>query len=180
MNNSISHAGGLGLTGSYYSSSTVEQGSVPAFIRIDNEISFSWADGHVIPLDSSSPAPAILAGQSIRWDGYILSPLTDTFRFACWMQHMEATIYIDSTLVFDSISNISVPIDLLAESTYKIIIEANILPAEYSKPVSIELAWATGTMRWSKIPSFFLYDSATNIQNSPFHVAIGSLPYNIP
>ena len=179
LNNSIDHAGGLGLTGSYYSSSIVEPGSVPVTKRIDSDISFSWADGHFLPLESSSPDPVILAGQSIRWDGYLLSPLTDTFQFACWMQHMDASIYIDSILVFDSKYNISIPINLFAESVYRIIVEANTIPAEYSKPISIEMVWSTGTMRWSKVPSFFLYDSAINIQNSPFHVAIGSLPYNI-
>jgi len=93
---------------------------------------------------------------------------------------MDASIYIDSNLVFDSKYNISIPINLFAESVYRIIVEANTIPAEYSKPISIEMVWSTGTMRWSKVPSFFLYDSATNIQNSPFHVTIGSSPYNVP
>ena len=179
LNNSISHAGGLGLTGSYYSSSVVEANSVPAFIRVDDSISFSWADGNVIPLDSSSTIPLKITGQSIRWDGYIVAPLTDTFQFACWLQHMDASVYIDSSLVFDSKYSISTPIALLADSAYRIVVEANIVPAEYSKPVSIELAWSTGTIRLSKVPSFFLFDSAFDVQNSPFHVQIGDNPYSV-
>lgn len=180
LNNSIFHVGGLGLTGSYYSSSIVEPSSIPAIVRIDNDVSFSWADGRLLPFESNSPSTVILAGQSIRWDGYLLSPKTDTFEFACWMQHMDASIYIDSTLVFDSSYNISIPINLFAESSYRITIEANTIPNQYSKPISIELVWSTGLMRWTKVPSFFLYDSATVIQNSPFHVQVGNAPFKAP
>jgi hypothetical protein len=207
LNNSIVQAGGLGLTGRYYSSigimSPLVDGSnefaPPLVTRIDPKVHFSWPTGLILPIvltTGSSPAnfeptgitptAAIpvesiakisdnlvkAVGQTVRWDGYVIAPRTDTFSFATWLVHMNSTIYIDSVIVYDSLSMISQPFDFAVDSAYEIVVEAIVSPEGHNAPVSIQLMWSTPTIKWTSVPSFFLFDAASDIVLSPFPVTV--------
>mmetsp|Transcript_27684 Transcript_27684/g.46479 ORF Transcript_27684/g.46479 Transcript_27684/m.46479 type:complete len:148 (-) Transcript_27684:193-636(-) len=126
----------------------------------------------------------VAAGQSVRWDGYLVAPRTAAFWIVARTVLVNASVYIDDALVFDTALGISAPIDLVQDAAYAIRVVAVALNTEASidipadSPVvsekSIDLRWATGTIREYSIPPFFLYDSATDIALSPFPVNVTS------
>jgi len=207
LNNSVSQPGGLGLTGRYFTSSdgavraaaAVATSTAAAFYsRIDARVQFTWSDGRMIPaqqalqaagtstaaLDQQQQVSVVAAGQSVRWDGYLVAPRTAAFWIVARTVLVNASVYIDDALVFDTALGISAPIDLVQDAAYAIRVVAVALNTEASidipadSPVvsekSIDLRWATGTIREYSIPPFFLYDSATDIALSPFPVNVTS------
>lgn len=70
----FSAGAGTGLRGSYYNQSRAFVG-MPNLVRVDSVINFNWGGG--------SPAPGIINTDnfSIRWQGYIEVPFTDTYTF---------------------------------------------------------------------------------------------------
>ena len=195
LNNSIALPGGLGLTGYYYSSrdGAVDGDRSSAYIRIDSRVSFYWDSGLIVPSDAvatataaalqSGPIPLTDAGQSVRWVGYLLSPRSDMFRVVARASNMDVSIYIDDSLVFDSIAGVEEDINFVLDSTYAIRIIA-IANADYQTqladgsmvhsmlPMSIDLRWSTPSIQEYSIPRFFLYDSADDIAYSPFPVVV--------
>jgi beta-glucosidase len=64
-----------GVVGEYFANDSLK--GTPAFTRVDNEIDFYWETG--------SPAPELPDDNfSIRWTGYIVPPVSGTFKIGCW------------------------------------------------------------------------------------------------
>ena len=179
VNQTNNMAGGQGLMGKYYSD-TQQLAANLVYSRIDPKISFSWPDGLITNKSYLS------LGQSIRWDGYVLAPRTDLFYFRIHSRNVNTTVYIDEMLVFDSFVGITNEVNLIANSVYAIHIEAVISPRYYSsttpsafdsvnvnnQEVELELVWATPTINWGIVSSFFLYDSAEDLLLSPYPVQV--------
>jgi hypothetical protein len=151
-------------------------------MRIDASVMFTWPDGNIIPsaaLSRGASIPLSRAGQSVRWDGYLVSPRTDTFQLFARTSSLNASVYLDDRLVYHATSGINVAVPLVLDAAYRIRVVAssanNVLSggggggAAYR---AIELRWATPTIREYSIPTFFLYDSATDVELSPFPVTV--------
>jgi hypothetical protein len=115
---------------------------------------------------------------------------------------MNATVYVDGVLVFDSSSSSSssseqlgrdqggvpsssssssatttVPSVLVAETAYEIEVFAWVNPASYFQPVAIELVWETPVVVQQRVQQFFLYPGALELASSPYPVAVdGPVP----
>ncbi len=67
--------GKQGVVGEYFANDSLKGN--PAFTRVDNEINFYWETG--------SPAPELPDDNfSIRWTGYIVPPVSGTYKIGCW------------------------------------------------------------------------------------------------
>ena len=112
-------------------------------------------------------------GQSVSWEGFIVPPRTDEFHFRLFMKRMKGSIFIDDVLIYDSVEKIDEMISFMGESAYRIRIEAVVTDAtQWNAPVAIELQWKTPVVKWANIPAFFLFDSAEEVQMSPFPVKV--------
>ena len=179
LNNSLTQPGGLGLTAQYYTTSdgAVDAHSLATFTRIDRSVQFVWPTGALVPspaLSASKSIPLSGAGQSVRWDGYLVSPRSDVFQIAARARNLNVSVYLDDVLVFDSIGTPSVPTALVLDAAYQLRIIATAEPVANSVVMerSVELRWSTPTVREYPVPQFFLYDSAAEIALSPFPVAV--------
>ncbi len=64
-----------GVVGEYFANDSLK--GTPAFTRIDDEINFYWETG--------SPAPELGDDNfSIRWTGYLVPPVSGTYKVGCW------------------------------------------------------------------------------------------------
>ncbi len=71
----VTAEGKPGVTGEYFANAKLE--GDPAFTRTDENINFYW--------ESGSPAPELNDDNfSIRWTGYIVPPVTGTYKIGCW------------------------------------------------------------------------------------------------
>ncbi len=71
----VNAEGKPGVAGEYFANSKLE--GKPAFTRIDKDINFYW--------ESGSPAPGLDDDNfSVRWTGYIVPPVTGTYKIGCW------------------------------------------------------------------------------------------------
>ena len=182
----------------------------PLATRLDAAIAFSWPNGRILPPrrykgddgdDSAGNIGDPGSGQSVRWSGFIVPPRTDTYTFRALLTHMNATVYVDDVLVFDSSSEQSglgheslgtgsssssssaaatssvVPIALAKETSYEIEVFAWVSPASYFLPVAIELVWETPVVVQQRVQQFFLYPGALELASSPYPVAVdGPVP----
>jgi len=189
LNNSLTRPGGLGLNAKYYTTvdGAMNDRSDEAFSRIDPVVQFTWSSGLVVPTNDvkinvgSSAAPRTVplskGGQSIRWDGYLISPRNDYFGIVARSINLNSSVYIDDVLVFDTVSGISASVAMLQDSAYHIRVVTSAAPTLNQAPVarSIDLRWSTATVRENPIPQFFLYDSAEEIALSPFPVNVTAI-----
>jgi hypothetical protein len=190
----MSHPGGRGLNGYYYNNydgAVNNPGSSMGpgikkddqnllYQQIDRKVSFSWMNGFI--LSPSHPNSDNLLskvnilrnlGQSVRWQGYLVAPRNDEFFIYANVQNMNVTIFIDQELVFDSLHNIRKSLPLTGLSAYEIIVLAQVRPTIMEKDViSIDLKWSSWNIQDQIISSFFLYDSAEEVQFSPFQVEV--------
>ena len=119
-------------------------------------------------------------GQSIVWEGYVVPPRDDEFNLRLYTKRMEGSVYIDDKLIYDSIEGISETITFMANAAYYIRVEAVVTGATtWQAPVSIDLEWKTPVIKWARIPSFFLFDSAEEVKFSPFPVNVGGYKTNV-
>lgn len=180
LNNVITHPGGLGLTASYYASTdgAMDQHESSMFARIDPTVQFTWPGGNIIPsaaLASDKSIPLSRAGQSVRWDGYLVSPRSDVFHIVVRTSSLNASVYLDDRLIFDTASGIDTSVQLVLDAAYHLRVVAFSANNDVGGGVSfraIELRWSTPTIREYSIPKFFLYDSATDVALSPFPVTV--------
>lgn len=183
LNNTLTRPGGLGLTATYYTSAdaATDGHALPTFMRIDPVVQFSWPTGLLIPsehLSQNNVVPLRQGGQSVRWDGYLLSPRNDVFYLVARAQNLNVSIYLDDDLVFDTLAGIEAPVRLVQDAAYhiRIIASAVAVRSDQAGAVEVEraidLRWSTATVREYPIPQFFLYDSATEIALSPFPVVV--------
>lgn len=64
-----------GVTGEYFANSKLQ--GEPSFIRTDKNIDFYWETG--------SPAAGLDSDNfSVRWTGYLVPPVTGTYKIGCW------------------------------------------------------------------------------------------------
>ncbi len=183
------------------------------YTRVDEKVSFSWPTGIILPMhitlseseeshvtgtvangygsltvgmDASLEATVRRSGQSVIWTGFVSPPRSDTFQLKLRSVGMSGSIYIDDVLVFDSLEGICESIEFLGQAAYAIVVKASVIQAASQSPVSIELMWKTRVVKWTVIPSFFLFDSAEAVYISPFPVIVGgnwttvNLPSSIP
>lgn len=183
LNNSVNHPGGLGLTGRYYTSvdGATDEHAAPlaTFTRVDPKVQFVWPDGVLVPspvLPRGAFVPLTGAGQSVRWDGYLVSPRTDVFHLVARARNLKVSLYLDEVLVFDTAMAISEPVKLVLDAAYRIRIVAsshnNLIGGQELVAKSIDLRWSTPTVREYPVPAFFLYDSAQDVVLSPFAVVV--------
>jgi len=177
LNYDMDHIGGLGLTGKYYAVADMHGGDSPIVERIDSILSFRWPNGYIIPQSKTISENELKgqirrSGQSIRWDGYLLAPKTDSYTFSSNVKNINVTIIVDGIMVHDSFSKSYQTMHLVANAAYSIYIEAT--SAEYTGNLvtEMEIMWSTPTMRTSLVPTYFLYDSAEDIAFSPFSIAV--------
>ena len=71
----LTSEGKPGVKGEYFSNANLE--GEPAFTRTDENINFYW--------ESGSPAPELNDDNfSIRWTGYLVPPVSGTYKIGCW------------------------------------------------------------------------------------------------
>jgi hypothetical protein len=192
LNHSVTQPGGLGLTGSYYTAAdgATDSRHDATYVRIDKKVQFSWSSGLIVPswdLAAGEAVPLSVAGQSVRWEGYLVAPRSDTFRIVAAAQHLNASVYIDEVLVFDSLAGVTQPVQLVLDAAYAIRVIASSSAntgasgadsADSAKDNGgakwIDLRWSTATVREYTVPTFFLYDSAAPIVHSPFAVTVAA------
>lgn len=184
LNNSVAQPGGLGLTGRYYTSvdGAMDAHLEPTFTRVDHKVQFSWPDGLLVPshaLGNGMFVPLTGAGQSVRWDGYLVSPRTDTFHLVARANNLNVSVYLDDVLVFDTFAGIDEPVKLVLDAAYHLRLVASshnnqalLQQGEENVSKSIDLRWSTPTVREYPVPTFFLYDSAQDVVLSPFPVTV--------
>lgn len=178
LNSSFSRPGGNGLLGSYFSTAAVGPGDEPVAVRLDPQLDFNWPNGFVspVPLVASTieypQYPSLTTGQAIQWNGFLVSPRSDEYTFAVWARHLNASVYLDSALVFDSAHQITQPATLTQFASYEIRVEAVVSPQAFNAPTALTLAWSSPTVLWTVVPGFYLYDSAIEVPLSPFPVRV--------
>ena len=174
--------GGSGLLGSYYTSvdgCLAGTSSLANIVRVDSKVSFQWPSGFVVPskptANTLQTLPLEGSGQSVRWEGYLLSPRTDAFNLSAVVVGLNVTIYCDDQLVFDSFQGISTLVNMVADASYALLVVASAAPsASASGPAarSVNLQWSTPIIRPYTIPTFFLYPYAADVAFSPFTVTV--------
>ena len=173
--------GGSGLLGSYYSSvdGSLRAASAPLanVVRVDPAVSFLWPSGFIIPSSASANSSQVLplerSGQSVRWEGYLVSPRTDTFNLSAITVGINVTIFCDEVLVFDSFQGKSSLVNMVLNGAYHLLVLASVQASSVSpSPVSIDLRWSTKIIPSYTIPAFFLYPFAADVAYSPFPVIV--------
>lgn len=167
---------GSGLIGRYYSSyDGADQDILDSQLltKIDSAIDMFWPTGSLsLSLNGSGNHTSLYgSGQSIRWEGYLVSPRTDIFTISADITNANATIFIDSVLVFDNWGSVSLPLTFVADAAYelRIVLKSAIQDA---LPVSINLIWSTPSVRRHSISQVYLYPQANNVHLSPFPVIV--------
>jgi hypothetical protein len=145
---------------------SVNSGTIPAIVPAAEDLS-AIAGGRL---------PLTLEGQSVLWTGYLVSPRSDRFAIFARTNHFDATIYIDSKLVFDSSTGLQSSIQLVAEASYALVIVGrstrSALANSPTSPALFNLMWSTPTIKPSSISSFFLYPFAQHVAQSPYPVEV--------
>lgn len=194
------HPGGEGLIGYYYNSMdgatnawqglnlpSLKQLDGPVYERLESKISFTWMNGYLLPIDdivdntqqdetiSSTPLLLRKLGQSIRWQGYLVAPRTDSFyQIYANAVNMNVTIFLDHELIYDSSEQITRTLPLTQFSAYEIVIIGKVsTKITETDVISIDLRWVSlSSIRDQSISTFYLYPKAEEIQYSPFPIAV--------
>lgn len=193
--------GGDGLMANYfngYEDAFSSPGGVPVVTRIDSMVSFSWIGGSIVPLatkkkeeieegkemgrgsvgDQSTDSgpfysPLKSNGQSVRWDGYLVSPGSDLFNFTAHTVDINVSLYLDDVLLFDSKSGVSVSVYLKRTAAYRLKVIGYTSIRTLGGPISLILKWCSSTSsRYLEISQSFLYSSSQEIAYSPFSVNV--------
>lgn len=187
---SFTHPGGNGLRGNYYNSASVglangENTLNPTLVytAVDPVLSFDFPDGFIVPSQqivnrSTGNVPLSAAGQSVRWEGYLVAPRDETYTISTRnVNNIQLTVYIDAVMVYDNSMNYEIinPIILVQSQVYYIRIEAvrpSVINSAELMPISFEVIWSAYTIKPHVIPTYFLYDSAEEVRLSPFPVTV--------
>lgn len=177
---SADHPGGRGLKGYYFARSDGNSGTAlsdPQVI-VDKLLSFSWARSLSVPVPAIPdflPSGLFSSGLLVRWEGYLVAPMTDGFTIFCEVLGFNATVYLESVLVFDSQlphDEQSIPVSLIADASYNIRVEITTTELLGDSPAGFRLLWRTRNIKKTVIPAFYLYHDAEEIALSPFPVLI--------
>ena len=116
--------------------------------------------------------------QSIVWEGFIFIPKTDNYKIFTHTKNLNVTVYLDHQIVYDKSTNTSFKKQLYQNIAYKIKIIAssralaNEIANGYKSNIEFELMWQTDTIYKSLIPSYYLYDSSSDLLFTPFSVEV--------
>lgn len=90
---------------------------------------------------------------------------------------MNVTIFLDSEMIFDSATSVMKTTSMSLFTAYQIRVVAQVSRGvTENDEVSVDLRWSSWNIRDQVISQFFLYDSATPVQLSPFPVEVPSSP----
>jgi PA14 domain len=153
---------GTGLTGCYYNNETFT--GIPAFVRLDEEINFSWP--------ATSPGSPLNSDHfSVRWMGYLQTPATEDLTLIARTDD-GVRLWIDDVLVINAwVSRTA------TDSVYVFSATAGRkyhLKMEYfdrTGRASANLAWQSGAMVRQTIPTSALF---------PMPEVIAALPTSSP
>jgi beta-glucosidase len=107
-----------GIYGEYFANSQLQ--GEPVFSRVDDNINFYW--------ESGSPAHSLEEDNfSIRWTGYILTPVAGEYHIGCWSMP-KARILLDGEEIIKFHSrhhafHKSIPVRMKAKHRYKVVFE---------------------------------------------------------
>ena len=85
---------------------------------------------------------------------------------------IDVAIFLENELIFDLKLAKSTSVVLQQNEAYKIRVETVLILSDDHRPASIHMMWETPNIKASVIPKFYLYDSATDIDQSPFPVTV--------
>lgn len=83
---------------------------------------------------------------------------------------MNAAIYVDDVLIYDSAFNIQTRVTLQENSVYRVKVEGSVDENMQNMPVAMDLLWQSSSINIAIIPQFYVYDSADEIYLSPFSI----------
>jgi hypothetical protein len=174
------HPGGRGLKGYYFARSDGNQGGsiTEPQVIVNSLLSFSWPNGLSVPVEQMPdvlPSGLFSSGLFIRWEGFIVAPLSADFTIFCETLEFNATVYLEDVLVFDSqfpVGQQSTSAGMLADASYHFRVEIMTTKLVGNSPSGFRLLWETKSIKKSVIPAFYLYDEAEDIAFSPFPVTI--------
>ena len=195
--------GGDGLLAQYFDTAYPAQGIAPVLARVDGNIHFVWPSGRIYPFNDGTGVNLAVSisgetstygdrdrdrgsyrenGQSVSWTGYLVCPRSDLYRLSARIMNMNASIFLDSQLVFDStLENGLMPsVQMEPGNAYRLLVVAHIIPSSYAsssqptdvRPVEIALMWAARSFHISVVPGFFLYSSGEDLPGSPFRINV--------
>jgi hypothetical protein len=157
----------------------------PVAVQVDLSVSFRWTNGFMVPartlISDNSGANAALelqnAGQSVQWTGFLVAPRTDKFSLFALTSRVNASVFLDGQLVHSSSMPGSLhPVALIANAAYAIRVVASAVAYgdyhHHAMARSVDLQWATPTIRPYTVPTFFLYPDAAEVHFSPFSVTV--------
>jgi hypothetical protein len=187
--------GGEGLLGQYFTSfdgALLDFQNDAMMSKVDPQILLHWPHGYSLSYTDYGSVPDTLGttqtpivkniAQSIRWTGYLVSPLSDLFTISVQTENLHVQVFLDQQLIFDnspmSVFDLSPVVSrrvtLLQDSAYSIRIIGQISSsvAAEMNPVSLNLGWSTNTVPFHTISTTYLYSGADEIPFSPFPVQV--------
>lgn len=192
--------GGSGLLGYYYGNAErtdlngiSSELSSPLVVRLDRSIDLSYRHGFFLhELESGIRESKVYAGVDfssgvrIIWEGYVVSPFSDEVVIKTISNKFDATVYVDDSLVYDSLVESVVTRDLRYSTSplttlrldlgtvYSLRVEAWCEGADLmdGTDLFLKLVWSTSSIRENIIPAFYLYSNANEINLSPFPINI--------
>jgi len=171
-NNGVWSGGGGGLTASYYTNKDLH--GEPVLRRIEKQVNVNHMYGAV--------APSAIDHASVRWQGYVKAPVSDTIKFEL-VANEGADLLIDGALVASSRTNTGADRnhdDGTSTGWGSVVMEQGVLyeieVTSYERvgTSSVVLFWQSDRTPRSVVPPFFLYPQSTaaHIHGSPFDVAV--------
>ncbi|CAM9348575.1 unnamed protein product, partial [Discosporangium mesarthrocarpum] len=154
-----------GLTGSYWDNQWLM--GTPTMERVDPEIKFSWGTGSITPYGRDYV--------SIRWEGKLLAPSTETFTLYLRADD-AARLYLDHVLLIDAWEGVLTStgtnehranIRLKNGTFHDLVLEYR----EQTGTASVQLMWSSYSTAPEIIPAGSLYHS-NSIAGSPYDIDV--------
>lgn len=160
--------GGGGLAAEYYTNPFLT--GVPLVTKIDKSVAFEW---------TSKAESAFRDYASVRWTGFLKSPVNDTVTLETRVSaDCAAEMFVEGALLSSVVApkgghqaakSVEGTVDMTVGVLYEIKIEFR---HEFKGPASIQLFWKSARIPHQHVPAFYLYPSAVPINRSPFDVAV--------
>ena len=156
-----------GLRAKYYNNQFLW--GTPALERVDPQINFDWGNGLVTPEGSSFV--------SIRWEGKILPPVSETYTFYLTADD-AANLALNHTLLINASDICCIEhratVFLQKGTFYHLALEYQ----QLTGAASVNLQYSSASVRKQVIPAAQLY-YATDIVGSPFATQVPHPPYSL-
>lgn len=183
--------GGPGLVGRYFLNSdaamfldnVLSYQREPQLQRTDKTIDFSYPSGfhdilleaHSLRTDRTLAASDFASGVLVTWTGYLVSPVTDTVMIMVRTENFNASVYVDDALVFNfehGSTIIQESVSLQRHAAYELRVTISAIAEAVQKRSFVKLMWSSILIKESVIPSFYMYDTASVVPNTPFLVNV--------